>query len=194
MLVANLVVGLAPLGVAKRRDMVPAAPPLAMLVANLVVGLAPLGVAKMALMASLKAKLRAWVGKYLSTLAKFPLQKGETPSVFKTLVVQSMTPLYGLSSLPCLIISSWFWTRSFTLSMGAAKVLETPAATPASMKFSTNLSFFSFPILIIYPGPARNPLSTVPEEDQTGRYAAKRFRKAQCPIVERLTNSLMMHG
>eukprot|EP00271_Cylindrocystis_brebissonii_P014786 TRINITY_DN36325_c0_g1_i1.p2 TRINITY_DN36325_c0_g1~~TRINITY_DN36325_c0_g1_i1.p2 ORF type:complete len:220 (+),score=50.28 TRINITY_DN36325_c0_g1_i1:50-661(+) len=27
-----------------------------------------------------------------------------------------------------------------------------------------------------------------------GRYAVKRFRKAQCPIVERLTNSLMMHG
>ena len=26
------------------------------------------------------------------------------------------------------------------------------------------------------------------------RYAAKRFRKAQCPIVERLVNSLMMHG
>ncbi|GJU96648.1 40S ribosomal protein S5-like protein [Tanacetum coccineum] len=28
----------------------------------------------------------------------------------------------------------------------------------------------------------------------TGRYQAKRIRKAQCPIVERLTNSLMMHG
>jgi len=27
-----------------------------------------------------------------------------------------------------------------------------------------------------------------------GRYAVKKFRKAQCPIVERLTNSLMMHG
>lgn len=27
-----------------------------------------------------------------------------------------------------------------------------------------------------------------------GRYQARRFRKAQCPIVERLTNSLMMHG
>ncbi|PPD69167.1 hypothetical protein GOBAR_DD33957 [Gossypium barbadense] len=27
-----------------------------------------------------------------------------------------------------------------------------------------------------------------------GRYLVKRFRKAQCPIVERLTNSLMMHG
>lgn len=27
-----------------------------------------------------------------------------------------------------------------------------------------------------------------------GRYQVKRFRKALCPIVERLTNSLMMHG
>ncbi|KAK2078683.1 hypothetical protein QBZ16_003523 [Prototheca wickerhamii] len=27
-----------------------------------------------------------------------------------------------------------------------------------------------------------------------GRFQKKRFRKAQCPIVERLTNSLMMHG
>merc|ERR1711968_379964 len=27
-----------------------------------------------------------------------------------------------------------------------------------------------------------------------GRYQAKRFRKAQCPIVERLTCSLMIHG
>merc|ERR1719359_1992558 len=27
-----------------------------------------------------------------------------------------------------------------------------------------------------------------------GRFQAKRFRKAQCPIVERLVNSLMMHG
>merc|ERR1712093_638238 len=27
-----------------------------------------------------------------------------------------------------------------------------------------------------------------------GRWAKKRFKKAQCPIVERITNSLMMHG
>lgn len=27
-----------------------------------------------------------------------------------------------------------------------------------------------------------------------GRYATKRFRKAQCPIFERLTNSMMMNG
>lgn len=26
------------------------------------------------------------------------------------------------------------------------------------------------------------------------RFASKRFKKAQCPIVERLTNSMMMHG
>lgn len=28
----------------------------------------------------------------------------------------------------------------------------------------------------------------------SGRYQVKRFRKAQCPIVERITNSMMMHG
>ena len=28
----------------------------------------------------------------------------------------------------------------------------------------------------------------------SGRYQVKRFRKAQCPILERLTNSLMYHG
>merc|ERR1739841_194339 len=28
----------------------------------------------------------------------------------------------------------------------------------------------------------------------SGRYQVKRFRKAMCPIVERLANSLMMHG
>merc|ERR1711898_52892 len=27
-----------------------------------------------------------------------------------------------------------------------------------------------------------------------GRWSKKRFKKAQCPIVERITNSLMMHG
>jgi len=27
-----------------------------------------------------------------------------------------------------------------------------------------------------------------------GRFSTKRFRKAMCPVVERLTNSLMMHG
>ncbi|KAJ1751114.1 ribosomal protein S5, partial [Coemansia sp. RSA 1821] len=37
----------------------------------------------------------------------------------------------------------------------------------------------------------RNPVY-VPHT--AGRYAARKFRKAQCPIVERLTNSMMMQG
>merc|ERR1711953_104953 len=27
-----------------------------------------------------------------------------------------------------------------------------------------------------------------------GRYAVRRFRKAQCPVIERMVNSMMMHG
>ena len=37
----------------------------------------------------------------------------------------------------------------------------------------------------------RNPVYVT---HSAGKYAAKRFRKANCPIIERLTNSLMMHG
>jgi hypothetical protein len=37
----------------------------------------------------------------------------------------------------------------------------------------------------------RQPVYT---SHSAGRYAAKRFRKAQCPIIERLTNSIMMNG
>jgi small subunit ribosomal protein S5e len=32
------------------------------------------------------------------------------------------------------------------------------------------------------------------EPHTAGRYQAKKFRKTQCPIVERLCNALMMHG
>lgn len=37
----------------------------------------------------------------------------------------------------------------------------------------------------------RNPVFVA---HTAGRYASKRFRKASCPIIERLTNSLMMNG
>lgn len=37
----------------------------------------------------------------------------------------------------------------------------------------------------------RNPVYVT---HSAGKYASKRFRKANCPIIERLTNSLMMHG
>ena len=75
--------------------MVPANPPEAMLVANFLPGLAPLGVANMALIASLKAKLRACVGKYLRTLAKFP----ETRELSFFLYYISQTSPEGVDSL-----------------------------------------------------------------------------------------------
>ena len=37
----------------------------------------------------------------------------------------------------------------------------------------------------------RSPVYT---SHSAGRYAQKRFRKANCPVIERLTNSLMMNG
>merc|ERR1719347_1839422 len=82
------------------------------------------------------------------TLAMLPLQNEPMPSDFMVLMVQSTTPEYGLSRIPCLSISDWFWTKSLTRSMGAAAVLETAAATPDNMKFSANPNFCPPPILI----------------------------------------------
>merc|ERR1712167_56053 len=41
---------------------------------------------------------------------------------------------------------------------------------------------------------AANPDNACFLPHSAGRWQKKRFKKAQCPIVERLTNSLMMHG
>ena len=38
------------------------------------------------------------------------------------------------------------------------------------------------------------PKSNIIVPHTSGRYQVKRFRKATCPIIERLTNSLMYHG
>jgi hypothetical protein len=43
---------------------------------------------------SLKAKFKAWVGKYLMTLAKFPLYKAFGPSSEITLEKQFPIPVY----------------------------------------------------------------------------------------------------
>lgn len=72
-----------------------------------------------------------------------PLQNERKPSDLYVLAVQSITPLYGVSRRPAFNISSWFWTRSFTRSIGAAAVLEMIAAAPLSPKFSTKWSCFS---------------------------------------------------
>lgn len=42
--------------------------------------------------------------------------------------------------------------------------------------------------------PSSRPKYAVYVPHTGGRYQKKRFRKAQCPVVERLTTSLMMHG
>merc|ERR1711871_1935483 len=41
---------------------------------------------------------------------------------------------------------------------------------------------------------ACKPQNAVFLPHSAGRWSKKRFKKAQCPIVERITNSLMMHG
>ena len=70
-------------------------------------------------------------------------------------------------------------------------------------KYSLFLSFPFYPMI-----PTHKQINDISLEDYiavkpkyatfvphtAGRYAAKRFRKAQCPIVERIVNSLMMHG
>src|SRR5690606_2177161 len=56
------------------------------------------------------------------------------PSSARVLLKQSTIPLYLRSRRPCLIISSWFWIRSLTRSIGAAAVFETAAETPPIKK------------------------------------------------------------
>ena len=58
---------------------------------------------------------------------------------------------------PVLIISPWFWSKSFTLSIGAAADLATMAAAPPIMKsvenfsgFPTKAIFLACPHLIQY--------------------------------------------
>ncbi|CAI5956771.1 unnamed protein product [Closterium sp. NIES-65] len=78
----------------------------------------------------------------------------------------------------------------------AVMVAEAPAGASNEVKLFGKWSFAAEEITV-------NDLSladyiavkhaiTVPHT--AGRYSAKRFRKANCPIIERLTNSLMMHG
>ncbi|KAM1936224.1 hypothetical protein ACFX15_013521 [Malus domestica] len=78
----------------------------------------------------------------------------------------------------------------------AAPVLE-PTLAHYDVKLFNRWSFDDVQVsdisLADYVGVAPSKHATyVPHT--AGRYSVKRFRKAQCPIVERLTNSLMMHG
>jgi len=97
----------------------------------------------------LKAKFRAWVGKYLMTFARLPLQREPKPCSLMTLEKQSPIPLY-LSSTLMVDEASYTWRRSLTLSMGATRVLETAAETPPIMKSAMKLFFLGGEDICIY--------------------------------------------
>ena len=50
---------------------------------------------------------------------------------------------------PVLIISPWFWSKSFTLSMGAAADLATMAAAPPMAKSVENFSGFLVEVILL---------------------------------------------
>jgi len=77
------------------REVAPAAPPEAMFpMKNLKGSFLGLNGFKYLLYVSLKAKFRAYVGKYLITFAMFPLQSEKKPYSLVTLEKQSDIPLY----------------------------------------------------------------------------------------------------
>ncbi|KAI3869167.1 hypothetical protein MKW92_043512 [Papaver armeniacum] len=81
-------------------------------------------------------------------------------------------------------------------AVAAAPVVEGAGAAQYDVKLFNKWTFDEVAVsdmsLVDYIGVAARHATYVPHT--AGRYSAKRFRKAQCPIVERLTNSLMMHG
>jgi small subunit ribosomal protein S5e len=87
--------------------------------------------------------------------------------------------------------------------MAAAEVEQVPAAAAAAPTGQPDVKLFgrwSFDDIEINDISLADYIAVSVDKHATyvphtaGRYSVKRFRKAQCPIVERLTNSLMMHG
>ncbi|KAI3993929.1 hypothetical protein MKX01_002942 [Papaver californicum] len=80
--------------------------------------------------------------------------------------------------------------------MAAAAIVDGSGAPLLDVKLFNKWTFDEVSVndisLVDCVGVAARHATYVPHT--AGRYSAKRFRKAQCPIVERLTNSLMMHG
>merc|ERR1712168_385667 len=137
-------------GYTKHRKVAPAAPPDARFPAKYRQNWARLSTPsrKIFLYLSLKAKLRAWVGKYLMTLARFPLQKERKPCSLGIRTTQSMMPLYCMSALICLL-ACCTWRRSLTLSMGATAVLEMAAEMPPAKKSLAKEMAVSFPDIFV---------------------------------------------
>uniref|UniRef100_A0ABI8APV7 Small ribosomal subunit protein uS7 n=1 Tax=Felis catus TaxID=9685 RepID=A0ABI8APV7_FELCA len=120
------------------------------------------------------------------------------PEVFT--LVKSVGPRLAVSS--CLCQGSAWCTPSDCDSPGCApRMTEWETAAPAVAetpdiklfgKWSTDDVQINDISLQDYIAVKEKYAKYLPHS--AGRYAAKRFRKAQCPIVERLTNSMMMHG
>ena len=98
---------------------------------------------------SLKAKFKAWVGKYLITLAMLPRQYEAKPCSFGMRTKQSIIPLYCLSGLICLEMCCTC-KSNLTRSMGATAVFETAAEIPPAAKsfMKPTGSKASLPILL----------------------------------------------
>jgi len=95
---ANLVLAKSS-GYTKHSEVAPAAPPEATLPKKNLYGslLGSYGLKKV-LYVSLKAKFKAWVGKYLRTFARFPLHNDNIPSSLYTLTKQLIIPVNFLTS------------------------------------------------------------------------------------------------
>merc|ERR1719454_2371 len=92
-------------------------------------------------MVSLKAKLKAWVGKERITLTVLPRQKAEKPCSEDTRVKQLTMPEYRATSPEMIFgLASWVWISSLTRSIGAVAVLATAPATPPAQKSIRNLT------------------------------------------------------
>ncbi|PIA53950.1 hypothetical protein AQUCO_00900492v1 [Aquilegia coerulea] len=81
--------------------------------------------------------------------------------------------------------------------MAAATVAVAPVVSPSDVKLFGKWSYDDVTVAEV---PLEDYVAVKASKAQTyvphtaGRYSVKRFRKAQCPVVERLTNALMMHG
>ena len=91
----------------------------------------------------MKAKLRAYVGKYLKILTILPLQSAKKPSSLLTLVKQSIIPVYFTRVFDNIFLcTSYVCSNSLTLSIGAVKVLASVAENPPAIKSVRKSDFF----------------------------------------------------
>ena len=88
---------------------------------------------------SLRARLRAFIGKILMTLIPLPFQRDLKPSCLTTFARQSEIPVYCFLRMDLWL--DWVWRISFTLSVGATVVLAMVADIPPRKKLTIKFSW-----------------------------------------------------